>query len=70
MLSSGFYRFFTPTLQPHDLVKAVIAAIDDQESRTIMLPFYVNFVRLTTLLPSFGRDFFQWVSELNLLLLH
>jgi hypothetical protein len=62
VLSTPFYRFFTPSLQPHELVKAVITAMDEQESQSIMLPFYVNFVRLATTLPSYGRDFFQWVS--------
>ncbi|KLO16361.1 retinal short-chain dehydrogenase/reductase [Schizopora paradoxa] len=60
--SSWFHRFFTPSLQPYAIAKAVIAAIDEQESRNIHLPFYTHFVRYTTLLPSYLRDFVQWAS--------
>lgn len=60
--SSWFHKFFTPSLQPHAIAKAVIVAIDEQQSRTIYLPFYTHFVRYTTLLPSYLRDLFQWVS--------
>ncbi|QRV76747.1 short chain dehydrogenase [Ceratobasidium sp. AG-Ba] len=57
-----WYRFLAPTLAPHDVVKAIIAAIDEQESRTIFMPFYTNFVRLTGIMPSWARDFCQWIS--------
>ena len=57
-----FYRFFVPSLPPVDLAKAVIAALDEQHSRTIYMPFYTNFVPFLPLLPSFLRDFAQWVS--------
>ncbi|TDL29814.1 retinal short-chain dehydrogenase/reductase [Rickenella mellea] len=60
--SSWFHRFFAPALQPVAVAKAVIAALDEQESRTIFLPFYTNFVRWTALLPSYLRDYFQWLS--------
>lgn len=63
---TAFHRFAAPSLHPHQLAKAVIAAIDQQESRTIYLPFYTNFARLVAALPSFGRDYFQWVSCLYL----
>jgi len=59
---SAFYRFTAPSVHPHQLAKAVIAAIDEQESRTIYMPFYTNFARLVGTLPSFARDFFQWLS--------
>lgn len=55
------FRFFVPSLQPITIAKAVIAALDEQHSRTIYLPFYVNFVPVLRLLPSFLRDFAQWV---------
>jgi len=58
-----WYNFFAPTLAPHDVVKAIIAAIDEQESRTIFMPFYTNFVRLTGIMPSWARDFCQWISR-------
>lgn len=56
------YRFFVPSLPPYVLAKAVIQAMDDQHSQTIYLPFYVNFVPLLPLVPSFVRDFAQWLS--------
>lgn len=55
------FKFFVPSLQPITIAKAVIAALDEQHSRTIYLPFYVNFVPVLRLLPSFLRDFAQWV---------
>ena len=61
--SSILNKFFTPSLPPYVIAKAVIAAIDDQESRIIYLPFYTNFVKYVTLLPSFLRDLFQTVSR-------
>ena len=56
------YRFFVPSLPPIVVAKAVIAALDEQHSRTIYLPFYANFVPFLPLLPSFLRDFAQWVG--------
>jgi len=49
-------------LEPITVVKAIIAALDEQHSRTVYLPFYANFVPLLRLLPSFLRDFAQWVG--------
>ncbi|THH12393.1 hypothetical protein EW145_g67 [Phellinidium pouzarii] len=60
--SSWFHRFFTPSVPPYIIAKTVIAAIDEQESRTIFLPFYTNFVKWVTILPSYIRDLFQWIS--------
>jgi len=60
--TSRWFNFAAPPLAPHFVVKNIIAAIDEQESRTILTPFFTNFVRLVTLLPSWGRDFFQWMS--------
>ncbi|KAG8957666.1 hypothetical protein FRC03_009923, partial [Tulasnella sp. 419] len=63
VFSSAFYKFFTPVVQPHDVVKRIIAALDEQESREILMPFYTNFVKFASLLPSFGRDFLQWLAR-------
>ncbi|EKM59280.1 uncharacterized protein PHACADRAFT_249667 [Phanerochaete carnosa HHB-10118-sp] len=56
------FKFFVPNLPPIAITKAVIAALDEQHSRTIYLPFYANFVPFVPLLPSFLRDFSQWLS--------
>ena len=58
---SGWYKFLVPSLDPVTIAKAVIAALDDQHSRTIYLPFYANFAPFLPLMPSFIRDFGQWV---------
>jgi len=56
------YKFFVPSLAPVTVAKAVIAALDEQHSRVIYLPFYANFVPYLILMPSFIRDFGQWLS--------
>jgi len=57
-----FFKFLAPSLPPVAVAKAVIAALDEQHSRTIYMPFYTHFVPFVSLLPSFGRDFCQWIS--------
>ncbi|KAF9569259.1 NAD(P)-binding protein [Agrocybe pediades] len=56
------FGFFCPSVQPVTVVKKIIAALDDQHSQTILLPFYTNFIPYIGHLPSFLRDFVQWVS--------
>lgn len=58
----AFFKFLAPSLPPVAVVKAVIAALDEQHSRTIYMPFFTHFAPFIALLPSFGRDFFQWMS--------
>lgn len=59
---SWFYRFFVPSLHPISIAKAVITALDEQHSRVIYLPFYANFAQYLWIMPSFIRDFSQWLS--------
>ena len=61
-----YFRFFCPTLQPVAVVKRIIAALDEQHSQTILMPFYVHFLPYIGHLPSFGRDLIQWVRRLLL----
>jgi len=61
--NSWLHRFCFPSLEPITVVKAIIAALDERHSRTIYLPFYANFVLLLRLLPSFLRDFAQWITN-------
>ncbi|KAI9513327.1 retinal short-chain dehydrogenase/reductase [Russula earlei] len=61
--SSLFHRFCFPSLEPITVVKRIITALDEQHSQTIYLPFYVNFAPLLRLLPSFLRDFVQWLTN-------
>lgn len=58
--SSCLYRFFFPSLQPLEVVKKIIASLDDQSSETIYLPFYATLSPLSGLAPSFVRDLVQW----------
>jgi NAD(P)-dependent dehydrogenase (short-subunit alcohol dehydrogenase family) len=60
--TSSFYKFFVPSVTPISVVKSVIQALDEQHSRTIFLPFFAHFTPYLQLLPSFARDFCQWVA--------
>ncbi|KAF5388295.1 hypothetical protein D9615_000616 [Tricholomella constricta] len=59
------YKFFFPSIQPITVVKRIIAALDEQHSQHIMVPFYTNFVPYLSHLPSFLRDFAQWIAHAN-----
>jgi short-subunit dehydrogenase len=59
--SNAFFKFFVPSIAPVALVKAIITALDEQHSKTIYLPFYTHFSGCLPLLPSFVRDFAQWL---------
>ncbi|KZW04335.1 retinal short-chain dehydrogenase/reductase [Exidia glandulosa HHB12029] len=59
---SFLWRFLFPSVAPHSIAKAAIAAVDEQESRTINMPFYVNFAWWAGALPTWARDFVQWLS--------
>ncbi|THV08287.1 retinal short-chain dehydrogenase/reductase [Dendrothele bispora CBS 962.96] len=60
---SAFHKFFMPTIPPVTVVKNIIQALDDQHSQTIYLPFYVNAQPYIQHLPSFLRDFAQWMTK-------
>jgi hypothetical protein len=60
--SFPFFKFLCPSVQPVTVVKRIIAALDDQHSQTVLLPFYTNFIPYIGHLPSFLRDLVQWVS--------
>ena len=59
---SWLFKFLVPSLAPITVAKSIIAALDDQHSQVIYAPFYVNFTLLLRLMPSFVRDFAQWVG--------
>lgn len=64
----ALHRFFFPSIPSVTVVKRVIAALDEQHSQTIMVPFYVLITPYLRHLPSFMRDFAQWASILSSLL--
>lgn len=65
MPPTPFVRFIAPSIQPHAIVKEILSALDDQESRVVRLPTYTQIARITNvganLVPAWFRDFLQWV---------
>jgi NAD(P)-dependent dehydrogenase (short-subunit alcohol dehydrogenase family) len=64
--SNPFFKFFAPSIAPVTVVKAVITALDAQQSRTIYLPFYTNLSPVLRMVPSYLRDICQMVCYLIL----
>ncbi|KAF9464869.1 retinal short-chain dehydrogenase/reductase [Collybia nuda] len=62
---SFWYKFIFPSIQPIAVVKRIIAALDEQHSQTIRLPFYTHFVPYLAHFPSFVTDFAQWIAYSN-----
>ena len=62
---SFLYKFFFPSLLPVDVVKAIIAALDEQHSRVLYMPFYAHFVPLVHMFPSYLRHLAQWVRPMS-----
>ncbi|WVQ83557.1 hypothetical protein IAT38_005698 [Cryptococcus sp. DSM 104549] len=64
--SSRLFSFLCPSLQPHTIVKQVIAALDEGESRVIRLPWYTNAARVmgdgVGVVPRWMRDGMQWYA--------
>ncbi|KAF8937425.1 retinal short-chain dehydrogenase/reductase [Dissophora ornata] len=55
--------FFTPTLEPLDVVRTIIESMEKRRGRNqIMMPFYVNFVPLVSILPVWFQDLARTVS--------
>ncbi|WWD16779.1 hypothetical protein CI109_101211 [Kwoniella shandongensis] len=63
---SRIWNFFCPPLRPETVVRAIISAMEEQESRIIRLPWYTNGARFmgdgTGLIPAWLRDALQWVA--------
>jgi hypothetical protein len=57
------YQFFFNSVQPIDIVKPIISALDAQQSQTIVVPFYVHLAAYVNHLPSFMIDLAQYVSK-------
>lgn len=60
--TSLLYKFCFPSLAPVDVAKSVIAALDEQHSRVLYMPFYAHFVPFLHVFPSYLRDLAQWVT--------
>ncbi|KAG0303730.1 hypothetical protein BGZ98_006352 [Dissophora globulifera] len=49
--------FFTPTLEPLEVVRSLIATMEQKRGRNqIMLPLYVHFVPLVSIMPAWFQD--------------
>lgn len=59
---SRLVAFLAPTIGPHTIAKAIIAALDTDQSREIYLPLYGGWLWAVKGFPSWGRDFLIWVS--------
>ncbi|KAF9238743.1 retinal short-chain dehydrogenase reductase [Melanogaster broomeanus] len=56
------HRFLWPSLAPVTVVKAIITALDSQQSQTLFMPSYTHLSVVMRCLPSFVRDFMQKLS--------
>ncbi|KAF9098084.1 hypothetical protein BGX23_007076 [Mortierella sp. AD031] len=55
--------FFTPTLEPLEVVKEIMESMEKRRSHNqIMMPFYVNFVPLVSILPGWFQDLARTIS--------
>lgn len=55
-MPSALFNFLMPVVPPHTIVKAIIAAMDDQESRDIAIPLYTSAGWIARAVPHFVRD--------------
>ncbi|KAF8843081.1 retinal short-chain dehydrogenase reductase [Paxillus ammoniavirescens] len=68
--NNAFYRFFVPSLPPVTVVKAIITALDSQQSQMILLPFFSYSSLILKLLPSFVRDLAQELTSADYAMQH
>ncbi|KAF9104114.1 hypothetical protein BGX27_010247 [Mortierella sp. AM989] len=55
--------FFTPTLDTLEVVREIIASLEQRRGRNqIMMPFFVNFVPLVSILPGWFQDLARIIS--------
>ncbi|KAF9925761.1 hypothetical protein FBU30_004503 [Linnemannia zychae] len=55
--------FFTPTLEPLDVVKEIMESMEQRRTcNQIMMPFYVNFVPLVSIMPSWFQNLARTIS--------
>lgn len=62
---NAFARFFAPTVSTKKVADAVVDALDNQESRTVAIPWFAAVVPVLRLLPSFMRDGVQALLGAN-----
>jgi hypothetical protein len=54
--ASALVRFLFPQVSPHDMAKAIIAALDVYEGRYIYMPFYTRFAWIMDIAPSWAKS--------------
>ncbi|KAG0211487.1 hypothetical protein BGX28_007848 [Mortierella sp. GBA30] len=58
--------FFTPALEPIEVVRRIIESMEQRRGRNqIMMPSYVNFVPLVSILPGWFQDLARRISGAN-----
>lgn len=60
--TSRLVSFLAPIVDPHLIAKAIVAALETHQSRTIHLPYYASWVWATKGMPSWASDGLAWVS--------
>lgn len=58
--TSRLASFVAPVVDPHTVAKAVIAAIETEESRDVYLPSFARWLWVTKGLPSWMVDGMRW----------
>ncbi|KAJ1030614.1 hypothetical protein NDA18_001854 [Ustilago nuda] len=58
-------RFLGPSVEPDDVARRVVSAVQNRRGGTIALPWYANWSELFALLPSWATDFSHWLLGSN-----
>ncbi len=58
---SSTAAFIAPIVEPHEVAKAIIAALETDQSREIFLPYVGGWLWALRGLPSWAKDFTSWV---------
>jgi len=65
--TSRLFNFLAPAMLPQTVVASIIAALEDDQSRVIRLPWYSNLARImgdgVGIMPTWLRASLQWVSS-------
>lgn len=58
---SPLTKLFLPSLEPSEVARRIVSGIEKRRSEEVGMPFAVNFAWIGRGLPSWARDFVQWV---------
>jgi short-subunit dehydrogenase len=63
ILPGWLFDFLMPALPPHAIVKEMIKALDEQESRDVILPEFAKTSLVMPILPYWLNQFSKWVGS-------